>query len=68
MGTLIKAGVNLNGVFSSLNMDLMLITRSRFKQSKIPLLITRSNVGYFVNFGRIFGYISKEIFFSQRIG
>ena len=46
-----KAGVHMNAVFSSLNMDLMLITRSCLKQSKIPLLISRSYVvGYFVIF------------------
>ena len=64
----LKARVHLNAVFSSLNIDLMLITRSRFKQLKIPMVITRSYVvGYFVNFGGIFGYIWEEIFFSQRI-
>ena len=56
----------MNAVFSSLNMDLMLITRSRFKQSKIPLLITRSYVvGYFVNFGGIFGCIWEGVFFLK---
>ena len=44
----------------------MLITRSRFKQSKIPMLISRSYVvGYFVNFGGIFGYIWEEMFFLK---
>ena len=41
--------------FSSFDIDLMLITRSRFKHSKIPTLITRSYVvGYFVLFCSIF--------------
>ena len=64
----VKAGVHLNAVFSSLNIHLMLITRSRFKQSKIPKLITRSYVvGYFVNFLMIFWlYLGRENF-SQRI-
>ena len=62
----VKAGVRLNAVFSSLNIDLMLITRSRFKQSKIPTLITGSYaVGYFVNFLAIFGYIWEEIIFLK---
>ena len=38
--TLLKPGVHLNTVFSSLNIDLMLIPRLRFKQSKISMLIT----------------------------
>ena len=54
----------MNAVFSSLNMDLMLKTRSRFKQSKIRLLISRSYVvGDFVNF---WVYLGRDIF-SQRI-
>ena len=45
-------------------MDLMLITRTRFKQSKIRLLISRSYVmGYFVNFGGIL--IWEEMFFLK---
>ena len=60
----LKAGVHLNTVFTSLNIDLMLITRSRFKKSKIPMLITRSYVvGYFVNF---WVYLRRDNF-SQRI-
>ena len=47
-------------------MDFSLISRSRFKQLKIPLLITRSYVvGYFVNFLVIFGYIWEEIIFLK---
>ena len=57
----------MNAVFSSLNMDLMLITRSRFKQSKIiPMLITRSYVvGYLGKFWGIFGYTWEEIIFLK---
>ena len=57
----------MNAVFSSLNMDLMLITRSRFKQSKIiPMLITRSYVvGYLGEFWGIFGYTWEEIIFLK---
>ena len=63
---LLKAGVHLNTVFSSLNIDLMLITRSRFKQSKIPMLITWSYVvGSFVNFLAFFGYIWEERIFLK---
>ena len=63
----LKTGVNLNTVFRSLNVHLTLITRSRFKQSKIPPLISQSYVvEYFVNFLVIFGYIWKENF-CQRI-
>ena len=66
MKAMLKAGVHLNAVFSSLNMDLMLITRSRFKQSKIPQLIARSYVvGYFVNFWGFLGIFGKRYFFSK---
>ena len=58
----------MNAVFSSFNMDLMLITRSRFKQSKIPPPISRSYVvGYLVNFlGDFWVYLGRDIF-SQMI-
>ena len=36
----LKAEVNLNAIFTPLNMDLMGISRSRFKQSKNALLIS----------------------------
>ena len=40
--------------------------RSRFKQSKNPLLISRSYVvGFFVNFGVFFGYVWDEIVFLK---
>ena len=42
------------------------MSRSRFKQLKIPPLITRSYVvRYFVNFLVIFGYIWEEIIFLK---
>ena len=47
-------------------MDFSLISRSCFKQLKIPPLITRSYVvGYFVNFLVIFWYIWEEIIFLK---
>ena len=38
---LIKAGVNLNGIFAPLNTGLVQISRSHFKQSKNSMLKTR---------------------------
>ena len=63
----IKAGVHMNAIFSPLNVGLMKISRSRFKQSKKPLLILRSYVvACFVNFWVIFGgYIWVEIVFLK---
>ena len=47
-------------------MDLMLITRSRLKQSKIPLLISRGFVvGCFFNFLGDFFFFGKRYFFSK---
>ena len=61
-----KAGVHMNAIFSPLNVGLMKISRSRFKQSKNPLLISRSYVvGCFVNFWVIFGYVWEEIVFLK---
>ena len=49
-------------IFPPLSVGLMKISRSRFKQSKHPLLISRSYVvGCFVNFWVIFGYVWEEI-------
>ena len=63
---MIKAGVHMNAIFSPLNVGLMKISRSRFKQSKNPLLISRSSVvGCFVNFWVIFGYVWEEIVFLK---
>ena len=48
-------------------MDLSLISRSRFKQLKIPPLIPRSYVvGYFVIFvfGEFWVYLGRYIFFK----
>ena len=62
----IKAGVHMNAIFSPLNVGLMKISRSRFKQSKNPVLISRSYVvGCFVNFWVIFGYVWEEIVFLK---
>ena len=62
----IKRGVNLNAVFLSLDMVLMKISRSRFKQSKNSMLIPWIYVvGCFVNFWVIFGYIWEEIVFLE---
>ena len=61
-----KVGVHMNSIYSPLNVGLMKISRSRFKQSKNPLLISRSYVvGCFVNFWVIFGYIWVEIVFLK---
>ena len=63
---LLNAGVHINVIFSPLNVGLMKISRSRFKQSKNPLLISRSYVvACFVNFWVIFGYIWVEIVFLK---
>ena len=63
---LLKVGVHMNSIFSPLNVGLMKISRLRFKQSKNPLLISRSYVvGCFVNFWVIFGYIWVEIVFLK---
>ena len=54
----VKARVNLNAVFSPLHVGLTELSRSRFKQSKNPSLITQFyDLGIFVNFWVIFGYI-----------
>ena len=58
----LKAGVNLKVVFMPIKIGFMEISRSRFKQSKISLLKTETNViGCFVNFG----YIWEEIVFLE---
>ena len=58
--------VNLNAIFRPLDMALMEISRSRFKQSKNSMLIPSIYVvGCFVNFWVIIGYIWEEIFFLQ---
>ena len=47
-------------------MDFTFISRSRFKQLKIPMLISQSYVaGYFANFLAMFGYIWEEIIFLK---
>ena len=62
-----KAGVHMNAIFSPLNVGLMKISRSRFKQSKNPLLISRSYVvGCFVNVWVIFGYVFLKGFVKFR--
>ena len=58
--TCIKGAIHLNAIFPPLDMALMEISHSSFKQSKnliIPLICV---VGYFVNFWLIFGYIWEE--------
>ena len=60
----VKGGVNLNANFPPLDMALMEISRSRFKQSKNSMLIPYV-VGCFVNFRVIFGYIWEEIVFLE---
>ena len=55
----------MNAIFSPLKVGLMKISRSRFKQSKNPLLISRSYVWGVVNFWVIFGYVWEEIVFLK---
>jgi len=60
----LKVGFYLNAVFPSRNLDLMRISRSRFKQSKNCSFISRIYVvRSFVNFWVIFGDIWEEIVF-----
>ena len=54
--------------FPPLNLGLMRISRSRFKHSRNPLLISQSYVKRcFVNFWVIFGDVWKEIVFLNRL-
>ena len=56
----------MNAIFPPLSVGLMKISRSRFKKSKNPLLISQSSVvGCFVNFLVIFGYVWEEIVFLK---
>ena len=60
------AGVHLKPVFSPLNLGLMRISRSRFKQSKNPMLVSQSYVKRcFVNFWVILGYVWEEVLFLK---
>ena len=62
----IKAGLNLNVALPSLNMRLIEISRSRFKQYKNSMLIPLFYVlGCSVNFWVIFGSIWEEIVFLE---
>ena len=62
----IKAGVNPKAVFWLGIMFLMQISRLRFKQSRISMLISHIYVlGCFVNFLVIFRYIWREIVFLK---
>ena len=62
----IKAGVHVNAIFQPLSVGLIKISRSRFKQSKNPLLISQSYVvECFVNFWMIFGYVWEENVFLK---
>ena len=61
-----KAGVNPKAVFWLGIMFLMQISRLRFKQSSISMLISQIYVlGCFVNFLVIFRYIWREIVFLK---
>ena len=58
----------MNATFQPLNMGLMEIFRSRFKQSKNSLLILLIYVmRCFVNFWVIFGYVWEEIVFLKGV-
>ena len=62
----LKAELNLKAVFWLGIMFLMPISRLRFKQSRISMLIPHIYVlGYFVNFLVIFRYIWREIVFLK---
>ena len=62
----IKAGVNPKAVFWLGIMFLMQISRLRFKQSRISMLISHIYVlGCFVNFLVIFRYIWRDIVFLK---
>ena len=64
--TRIKAGVNPKAVFWLGIMFLMQISRLRFKQSRISMLISDIYVlGCFVIFLEIFRYIWREIVFLK---
>ena len=54
----------MNAIFPPLSVGLMKISRSRFKQSKNPLLNSRSYVvGCFENFWVMFKYVwEKKVF------
>ena len=55
LSSLLKAGVNLNTVFSPLYVGLTGISRSRFKQFRNPSLITQFyDLGFFCKFLGIF--------------
>ena len=64
---LFKAGVNPKAVFWLGIMFLMQISRLRFKQSRLSMLISHIHVslGCFVNFLVIFRYICREIVFLK---
>ena len=62
------AEVHMNAIFPPFSVGLMKISRSRFKQSKNPLLISRSYVvECFKNIGVIFWICLGGNSFSQRI-
>ena len=62
----VKEGVNPKAVFWLGIMFLMQISRLRFKQSRISMLISHISVlGCFVNFLVIFRYIWREIVFLK---
>ena len=64
--TWLKAGVNPKAVFWLGIMFLMQISRLRFKQSRISMLISHIYVlGCFVNFLVILRYIWREIVFLK---
>ena len=62
----VKAGVNVKAVFTSLNTVFLPISRSRFKRRQIPMLITLSTIWQFcVNIWVIFRCFGKERFFLK---
>ena len=70
----VKVGVHLKAVFPPLNLGLMRMSRSRFKQSKNPLFISQilgSNLCFAVIFFFFFwgggGYFLEEIVFLKQL-
>ena len=70
LGIFIKAGVHLKVVFPPLNLGLMRISRSRFKQSKNSAFVHFTNLCFTAIckfLGDFGGFLGRDSF-SQRIG
>ena len=61
-----KSGVHVKAVLTTFNTALLPISRSRYKQREISLLISLTTVWWFcVNFWVVWGHFGKEIFFLK---